>query len=112
MQKNKAILGSDAGMLKPILDAIEDFEEDSESLEQFYRIVDKFCVQWFGKPALVADFDTVDLLLIQDMLGEYLAFEEKKQKIALWLLSINRVCYNFTADLSEAAEDGTVGESA
>ncbi|MBQ3922010.1 MAG: hypothetical protein II707_01840 [Spirochaetales bacterium] len=105
MQKNKAILGSDAGMLKPILDAIDDFEEDSESLEQFYRIVDKFCVQWFGKPALVADFDTVDLLLIQDMLGEYLAFEGNNRKIALWLLSINRVCYNFTADLSEAAEE-------
>ena len=105
MQKTKVILGSDAGMLKPILDAIEDFEEDSESLEQFYRIVDKFCVQWFGKPALVADFDTVDLLLIQDMLGEYLAFEGNNKKIALWLLSINRVCYNFNADLSEAAEE-------
>ena len=103
MQKNKAILGSDAGMLKPILDAIEDFEEDSESLEQFYRIVDMFCVQWFGKPALVSDFDTIDLLLIQDMLGEYLAFEGNNRKIALWLLSINRVCYNFTSDLSEAA---------
>ena len=105
MQKNKAILGSDAGMLKPILDAIEDFDDDSESLEPFYRIVDKFCVQWFGKPALVSDFDTVDLLLIQDMLGEYLAFEGNNRKIALWLLSINRVCNNFTADLSEAAEE-------
>lgn len=105
MQRNKAILGSDAGMLKPILDAIEDFNEDTESLEQFYRIIDKFCVQWFGKPALVADFDTIDLLLIQDMLGEYLAFEGNNKKIALWLLSINRVCYNFTADLSEPAAE-------
>lgn len=105
MQKNKIITGSDAGMLTPILNAINDFNEDTESLEQFYRIVDKFCVRWFGKPALVADFKTIDLLLIQDMLGEYLAFEGNNKKIALWLLSINRVCYNFTADLSETAEE-------
>ncbi len=102
--QNNTLLGSDASMLKPILDAIEYFNESQQELEYFYKIIDKFCVQWFTRPVFVSSFNTVDLLLIHDLLGEYLRFEGNNKKIALWLLSINRVCYNFNADLSEAIE--------
>ncbi|HQB61092.1 MAG TPA: hypothetical protein PK899_05475 [Spirochaetota bacterium] len=95
----------DRSMIKPILSALEYFNDSEEELLHYYKIIDKFCANWFGKPVLVSKFNNVDLLLIHDILGEYLRFEGNNKKIALWLLSINRVCYNFTADLTSAKKE-------
>jgi len=95
----------DRSMIKPVLSALEYFSDSEEELQFYYKIIDKFCANWFGKPVLVSKFNNVDLLLIHEILGEYLRFEGNNKKIALWLLSINRVCYNFTANLTSAQRE-------
>ncbi len=95
----------DRSTVKPIIDAIEYFNQSEIELQYFYKVVDRFCATWFGKPVVVSKFKNIDLLLIHDLLGEYLRFEENSKRIALWLLAINRVCYNYTADLSLALKE-------
>ena len=102
---NSIRLGSDTSMIKPILEALEYFNDSEDELQFFYKVIDKFCAHWFGKPIFVSNFNNIDLLLIHDILGEYLRFEGNNKKIALWLLSINRVCYNYSADLKDAQKD-------
>ncbi|HOV13459.1 MAG TPA: hypothetical protein PK771_04170 [Spirochaetota bacterium] len=95
----------DRSTVKPIIDAIEYFNQSEIELQYFYKVVDRFCAAWFGKPIIVSKFKNIDLLLIHDLLGEYLRFEENSKRIGLWLLAINRVCYNYTADLSLAIKE-------
>ena len=91
----------DRSTVKPILDVIEYFKESDVELRYFYSIVDKFCAKWFKHPVLASKFDSVDLALIHELLGEYIRFEVNSKKMALWLFSINRVCYNYNnEDLS------------
>lgn len=93
---------NDGSVIQPILDALKYFSRSNDELQYYYKIIDKFCAKWFGHRIRVKDFDTVDILLIHELLGEYLRFDSNNQRIALWLLTINRICYNFTAVLSEA----------
>ncbi len=95
----------DRSVIQPILEALEYFNKSKEELEYFYNIIDKFCASWFGKTVITTNFSAIDLLLIHDLLGEYLRFEGNSKKIALWLLAINRVCYNYTLDLSKAKKE-------
>ncbi len=95
----------DRSTVKPIIDAIEYFNQSDIELQYFYKVIDRFCAAWFGKPVIVSKFRNIDLLLVHDLLGEYLRFEENTKRIALWLLAINRVCYNYTADLSDATRE-------
>jgi hypothetical protein len=94
----------DTSIIKPILDALDYFNNSPDEINYFYNIIDKFCANWFGKQIKVSKFDDVEYLLIHDLLGEYIRFEENNKRIALWLLSINRVCYNYTSDLSSVNE--------
>jgi hypothetical protein len=89
----------DRSMIKPILDALEYFSTSEEELEFFYNVVDKFCAAWFGKPVFASHFSKIDYALLHELLGEYIRFESNNKRIALWILAINRVCYNFTASL-------------
>lgn len=95
----------DRSTVKPIIDALEYFNQSDIELQYFYKVIDRFCAAWFGKPIVVSKFKNIDLLLIHDLLGEYLRFEENSKRIGLWLLAINRVCYNYTADLSVAQKE-------
>lgn len=95
----------DRSVIQPILEALEYFKKSKEELDYFYNIIDKFCASWFGKTVITTNFTSSDLLLIHDLLGEYLRFEGNSKKIALWLLAINRVCYNYTLDLSKAKRE-------
>ncbi|HOJ63913.1 MAG TPA: hypothetical protein PLE45_05780 [Spirochaetota bacterium] len=95
----------DRSVIQPILEALEYFNKSKEELDFFYNIIDKFCVSWFGKPVMTTNFTSSDLFLIHDLLGEYLRFEGNSKKIALWLLAINRVCYNYTQDLSKVKKE-------
>ncbi len=90
----------DRSTVKPILDVIEYFKESDVELKYFYSIIDKFCAKWFKHPVVASKFDSVDLALIHELLGEYIRFEVNSKKMALWLFSINRVCYNYNSDLS------------
>jgi len=95
----------DRSVIQPILEALEYFNKSKEELDFFYNIIDKFCASWFGKPVMTTNFTSSDLFLIHDLLGEYLRFEGNSKKIALWLLAINRVCYNYTQDLSKVKKE-------
>lgn len=95
----------DRSVIQPILEALEYFNKSKEELDFFYNIIDKFSASWFGKPVMTTNFNSADLYLIHDLLGEYLRFEGNSKKIALWLLAINRVCYNYTQDLSKAKKE-------
>jgi hypothetical protein len=90
----------DRSVIQPILDALSYFNESEEELHYFYTIIDKFCANWFGNTIGSDHLNKVDYHLLHEMLGEYLRFEENNKRIALWLLAINRVCYNYTANLS------------
>lgn len=90
----------DRSIIKPILDALDYFNNSKEELSHFYNIIDKFSAYWFGKKINISKFSNIELLLIHDLLGEFIRFEENNKRVALWLLSINRVCYNYAADLS------------
>ncbi|MCG8570679.1 MAG: hypothetical protein MJB14_11120 [Spirochaetes bacterium] len=95
----------DRSIIKPILDALEKLTTNETELEYFYHIIDKFCVKWFGTPVLAAQFDMVDVTLLHEILGEFIRFDSNNKRLALWLLSINRVCNNYTKDLSEVKEE-------
>ena len=95
----------DKSLVKPILQALEYFKESKEELKYFYRIIDKFCACWFGKVINIHKLNNIELLLMHDLLGEYIRFEENNKRIALWLLAINRVCHNYTSNLTEALND-------
>lgn len=86
-------------MIKPILEALEYFSTSDEELQYYYKVIDKFCAMWFGKQILSSKFGKLDFVLIHDLLGEYLRFESNNKRVALWLLSINRVCYNYSVNL-------------
>ena len=90
----------DRSIIKPILDALDYFNSSPEETNYFYNIIDKFCAYWFGKIINVNNLNNVELLLIHELLGEFIRFEENTKRVALWLLSINRICYNYTNDLS------------
>lgn len=95
----------DKSIVSPILEALNYFNDSKEEINYFYKIIDKFCACWFGKNVNITSLNSVELALIHDLLAEYIRFEENNKRIALWLLSINRVCYNYTRDLSELAEE-------
>ena len=95
----------DKSMVQPILEAVEYFTQSESEIQYYYKIIDKFCAKWFRKPPDAALLDTVDLLLIHDLLGEFLRFDSNSKRVAMWLLSINRICYNFTVDLTEAEKE-------
>ncbi len=92
----------DRSVVAPIISSLEYFQDSTAELDYFYKVVDKFCAKWFGKAVSISRLDTVDIYLIHELLAEYLRFEENNKRIALWLLAINRVCTNFTADLSKS----------
>lgn len=89
----------DRSMIKPILEALEYFSESEVELQFYYKIIDKFCARWFDEKMTVAKFTQIDFLLVQELLGEYIRFDSNSKKVALWILSLNRVCYNYTANL-------------
>jgi len=95
----------DKSIIQPILDALQYFNESKEEINYFYKIIDKFCANLFGKKININNLTSAEMILIHDLLGEYIRFEENNKRVALWLLSINRVCYNYTVDLS-----GTIAE--
>jgi hypothetical protein len=90
----------DRSIIRPILDALDYFNSSPEETNYFYNIIDKFSAYWFGKIINVNNLNNVEMLLIHELLGEYIRFEENSKRVALWLLSINRICYNFSNDLS------------
>ncbi len=90
----------DRSIIKPILNALDYFNISKEELIHFYNIIDKFSAYWFSKKVNISKFNNIELLLIHELLGEFIRFEENNKKVALWILSINRVCYNYSADLS------------
>ncbi|MBN2544915.1 MAG: hypothetical protein JXB50_03895 [Spirochaetes bacterium] len=95
----------DKSIIKPILDALEYFNASKEEINYFYKIIDKFCANWFGKNININNLTSNEMTLIHDLLGEYIRFEENNKRVALWLLSINRVCYNYSVDLSSLKEE-------
>lgn len=95
----------DRSVIKPVIDALEYFIRGEEEIQFFYKIIDKFCAKWFNNKINAAKFDKTDIFLIHEMLGEYLRFESNNKRVALWLLAINRVSYNFTVDLSNIKKE-------
>jgi hypothetical protein len=95
----------DSSIIKPILNAIEYFNKSEKELQHFYKIIDKFCALWFGRPVLISKLKKIELCLIHELLGEFIRFEENNKRIALWLFAVNRVCYNYTADLSSILKE-------
>ncbi len=95
----------DRSMIKPILEALEYFSSSDEELQFYYKVIDKFCATWFGSKILASKFTKLDYLLIHDLLGEYIRFESNNKRVALWILSINRVCYNYSVNLSFIKKD-------
>jgi hypothetical protein len=96
----QGVVMEDRSIIKPILDAIEYFNRSEKELQFFYKIIDRFCAIWFGHPILVSKFKKMELSLIHELLGEFIRFEENNKRIALWLFAVNRVCYNYSADLT------------
>jgi len=95
----------DSSIVKPILDALDYFNNSPEEINYFYKIIDKFCAYWFNKNIQASKFNNIEFILIHDLLGEYIRFEENSKRVALWLLAINRVCYNYSNDLTSINKD-------
>ena len=91
----------DKSIVQPVLRAVEHMQSSPEELAAMYRIVDQFSSEWLGRPREEMRFEgDAVLYLIHDLLGEYLRLEENHKRLAFWLLTLNRCCLNFTADLS------------
>ncbi len=70
-------------------------------LADYYRIIDRFCARWLGKPRSAMSLeDEETVYLTHELLRGYLSFEGNNKRVALWLLTINRCCRNYSADLS------------
>lgn len=96
----------DKSIIQPVLRAVEALQSSPEDLQALYRIIDQFCAEWVGKPKerMLFQGDFI-LYLIHDLLGEYLRLEENNKRVAYWLLSLNRCCLNFAADLGSARRE-------
>jgi len=96
----------DKSVIQPVLRAVESMQGSPEELGALYRIVDQFCAEWIGRPRerMLFEGDAV-LYLTHDLLGEYLRLEENNKRVAFWLLTLNRCCWNFGADLSQARRE-------
>lgn len=95
----------DRSMIKPILEALEYFSSSEEELQFYYKVIDKFCAAWFGKQILASNLTKIDYALLHEMLGEYIRFESNNKRVALWILSINRVCYNYSVNLESVKQE-------
>jgi hypothetical protein len=92
----------DKSIIQPVLRAVEHMQSSPEELAALYRIVDQFSSEWLGRPREEMRFEgDAVLYLIHDLLGEYLRLEENHKRLAFWLLTLNRCCLNFTADLRQ-----------
>jgi hypothetical protein len=96
---------ADKSIIEPILAGLEYFNKSSEEISYFYNIIDKFCANWFGRQIRVEQFSNIEFLLVHDLLGEFIRIEENNKRISLWLLAINRVCYNYNSDLRSSHEE-------
>lgn len=92
-------------IIKPIINALKKLSASGEELLYFYRVIDKFCALWFGKKISIKEFKDIEIILLHEILGEFLRFEENNKRIALWLLAVNRCCYNFKSDLKQAKKE-------
>ena len=90
----------DSSVIQPVLHAVESLQSSTEGLSTLYEVVDQFCAVWIGKQReqMLFEGDTV-LYLIHELLGEYLHLEENNKRVAFWMLTLNRCCTNFEADL-------------
>jgi len=92
----------DKSIIQPVLRAVEHMQSSPEELSALYRVVDQFASEWLGRPREEMRFEgDAVLYLIHDLLGEYLHLEENHKRLAFWLLTLNRCCLNFNADLSQ-----------
>jgi len=93
----------DKSVIQPVLRAVESMQSSPEELASLYRVVDQFCAEWIGRPRQRMRFEgDAVLYLTHDLLGEYLRLEENNKRLAFWLLTLNRCCLNFTAELGQA----------
>ncbi len=91
----------DRSIVRPVLEAIVELGAAREQLADYYRIIDRFCAKWLGKPRSAMSLeDEETVYLTHELLREYLRFEGNNKRVALWLLTINRCCRNYSADLS------------
>ncbi len=102
----------DKSLVQPVLDAIIEMRSSPRELAVFYEIVDVFCARWLGKPRSQMSLeDEETIYLAHELLREYLRFEGNNKRVALWLLTINRCCRNYTADLSGPGENFSLAVS-
>jgi len=91
----------DKSIVRPVLEAVESLRSYKRDLEFYYRTVDRFSALWNGKPKEGRRIEEETAIwLAHDLLKEYLRFEGNTKRVALWLLTINRCCSNYGADLS------------
>jgi hypothetical protein len=90
----------DKSIIEPVLRAVEALQASRQQLQSLYRVIDQFCALWIGRSRERMSFrEDTTLYLIHDLLGEYLQLEENNKRVAFWLLTLNRCCGNFSADL-------------
>jgi hypothetical protein len=91
----------DRSIVRPVLDAINTLRSNRADLTVYYRIIDLFCARWLGASRGEMNIeDEESIYLAHELLREYLRFEDSTMRVALWLLTINRCCRNYSADLS------------
>jgi hypothetical protein len=96
----------DKSIVRPVLDAINAMRSSHRELAVYYGIVDVFCSRWMGKPRGAMNLeDEETIYLAHELLREYLRFEGNNKRVALWLLTINRCCRNYSADLARARRE-------
>jgi hypothetical protein len=96
----------DRSIVRPVLDAINTLRSNRADLTVYYRIIDLFCARWLGIPRSEMNIeDEESIYLAHELLREYLRFEDSTLRVALWLLTINRCCRNYSADLSHVASE-------
>jgi hypothetical protein len=95
----------DRSIIKPIISAMDYFNSAVDEVEYFYKIIDRFCAYWFGRQIHLSKLSNIELFLIHELLGEFLRFEENNKRVALWVLALNRICYNFSRDISPVVSE-------
>lgn len=90
----------DRSVIQPVLHAVESLQSATQGLATLYEVVDQFCAVWTGKQReqMLFEGDTI-LYLIHELLGEYLHLEQNNKRVAFRMLTLNRCCTNFDADL-------------
>lgn len=85
---------NDAVNVKSVVSAVMFFMSHQEKISDFFKIIDKLCTFWLGKRRNdISLNNSLISALARELCSVYLSYQTDTERIALWLIALNRCCH-------------------